>query len=165
MHEETPLEIRRAGQDASDAIWAVLEPVLRAGDTYALPRDMSRDAAIDWFFAVGNRAFVATDGARVLGAYYYRANAKGGGAHVANAGFFTHPQARGRGVARAMCAHALHAARVEGFRAMQFNFVVATNPAVRLWQRHGFEIVGTLPGAFVHPDLGEVDAYVMYRRL
>ena len=165
MQEVNPLEIRRAARDESGAVWAALEPTLRAGDAYALPPDISRDAAMDWFFAVGNRSFVATDGARVLGAYYYRANAKGGGARVANAGFFTHPQARRRGVAAAMCAHSLDAARAEGFRAMQFNFVVATNPAVRLWQRHGFDIVGTLPGAFEHPELGEVDAYVMYRRL
>ena len=165
MQKEKGLQIRPASRADSEAIWTVLEPTLRAGDTYALPRDTSREAALDWFFAVGNRSFVATDDGRVLGAYYYRANAKGGGAHVANAGFVTHPQARGRGIASSMCDHAIAAARADGFRAMQFNFVVATNPAVRLWQRHGFEIVGTLPGAFEHPTLGEVDAHVMFRRL
>lgn len=165
MPTETAPAIRPADPGDRDAIWAVLEPTLRAGDTYALPRDMTRTDALAWFLAAGHRPFVAEDAGRILGAYYYRANAAGGGAHVANAGFVTHPEARGRGVASAMCAHALASARGEGFRAMQFNFVVATNPAVRLWQRHGFEIVGTLPGAFDHPALGEVDAYVMYRQL
>jgi ribosomal protein S18 acetylase RimI-like enzyme len=95
-----------------------------------------------------------------------RANQQGGGAHVANCGYITSAEARGRGVARAMCLRSLELASARGFRAMQFNFVVSTNErAVRLWQSLGFVIVGTLPGAFAHPTLGDVDAFVMYRRL
>lgn len=139
--------------------------MLRAGTTYALPRDMDRAAALGWFRAAGNRVFVACDDGRVVGACYLRANQAGGGAHVANAAFVTDAEARGRGVASALCRHALETARAAGFAAMQFNFVVATNPALALWTRHGFEIVGTLPGAFRHPDAGEVDVHVMYRRL
>lgn len=157
--------IRNTTRNDDAAVWKILGPIIRAGDTYALPRGMERAAALDWFHAAGNRTFVAEEGDGILGCYFYRANGLGGGAHVANAAFATHPEARGRGVATAMCTHALDSARAEGFRAMQFNFVVATNPAVGLWQRHGFEIVGTLPGAFRHPIAGEVDAYVMYRRL
>jgi ribosomal protein S18 acetylase RimI-like enzyme len=72
----------------------------------------------------------------------------------------------GKGVARAMCAHSLEHAKRRGFRAMQFNFVVSANErAVRLWKSFGFEIVGTLPQAFLHPILGYVDAFVMYRLL
>jgi ribosomal protein S18 acetylase RimI-like enzyme len=49
---------------------------------------------------------------------------------------------------------------------MQFNFVISTNEsAVHLWQRLGFKIVGTLPGAFRHARKGLVDAYVMFRSL
>ena len=159
------MHIRPATRHDDDAIWSILQPILRAGEVYALPRDMSRDDALGWFFAAGNRPFVAEADGRVLGAYFYRPNKEGGGAHVANAAYATHEAARGRGVASAMCAHSLDAARADGFRAMQFNFVVATNPALRLWQKHGFAIAGTLPGAFDHPTLGEVDAHVMYRRL
>ena len=101
-----------------------------------------------------------------MGSYYLRANQQGGGSHVANCGYATSVAARGRGVAAAMCAHSLDRARSRGFRAMQFNFVLSTNRrAVHLWQRHGFEIAGTLPKAFLHPALGYVDAYVMYREL
>ena len=155
--------IRPLTPDDHDALWAVLEPVIRAGETYALPRDMARDAALS--FWTGQPAFVAQD-REILGSYFLRPNKAGGGAHVANCGYVTAPGARGRGVGAAMCAHSLEEARSRGFRAMQFNFVVASNRgAVRLWQRHGFAIVGTLAGAFDHPTLGEVDAHVMYRRL
>jgi ribosomal protein S18 acetylase RimI-like enzyme len=102
----------------------------------------------------------------VVGTYFLQANQRGGGAHVANCGYVTAADAGGRGVARAMCMHSLERAKWRGFIAMQFNFVVSSNKrAIELWQRLGFEIVGTLPGAFRHPRLGFVDAFVMYRTL
>jgi L-amino acid N-acyltransferase YncA len=159
------MEIRPATREDDDAVWSVLGAVIRAGETYALPRDMDRQAALDWFFAPGQRTLVAEDRGEVLGVCFWRANSRGGGAHVANAAYATAAAARGRGVATALCERTLAEARAAGFRAMQFNFVVATNPALGLWQRLGFAIVGTLPGAFEHPTLGEVDAHVMYRRL
>jgi ribosomal protein S18 acetylase RimI-like enzyme len=154
-----------AGQD-EDAIWAILEPVICAGETYPLPREMDRQSALAYWFSPGHEVFVAEDRDKIVGTYFLKANQKGGGAHVANCGYMTAPHATGRGVARAMCAHSLEHARESGFRAMQFNFVVSTNErAVRLWQRFGFEVVGRLPQVFEHPKVGFVDAYVMYRKL
>ena len=160
------LALRPATPADADAVWAILEPTIRAGETYALPRDLPREAAIAYWLGDDRETFVAEAGGEILGTYYLRANQPGGGAHVANCGFMTAPAAAGRGVARAMCAHALDHARARGFRAMQFNFVVSTNErAVRLWRGLGFEIVGRLPGAFDHPVHGEVDALVMFQRL
>ncbi len=160
------LTIRPATRADEDAIWAILEPVFRAGDTYTVPREISRNEALAYWFRDGNRVSVAEDATGVHGTYYLRPNQAGGGSHVANCGYVTAPAAQGRGVARAMCAHSLDQARAHGFRAMQFNFVVSTNMrAVKTWLSHGFVIVGRLPGAFAHPDLGFVDAFVMHRTL
>jgi len=160
------LLIRAAEAADRDAIWAILEPVFRAGDTYTQPRDITRDAALAYWHHEGHEVFVAEASGRVLGTYYLRANQAGGGDHVANCGYMTAPAAQGRGVARAMLEHSLEHARARGFRAMQFNFVVSSNErAVKTWQAYGFEIVGRLPGAFRHPALGDVDAFVMYRTL
>lgn len=156
--------IRDAAAADGDAIWAILEPVIRAGETYALDRDMSREAALAYWFA--HEAFVAEDEGAVVGTYYLRRNQAGGGGHVCNCGYMVSPAASGRGVARAMCAHSLEQARAQGYRAMQFNFVVSTNDrAVRLWQAMGFEEIGRVPGGFAHPRLGFVDALVMHRTL
>lgn len=150
----------------SDAVWRIIEPVLRAGETYALPADWTRDEALAYWLQPGHYVFIAENEDQILGTYYLHSNQMGGGAHVANCAFMVDSHTTGRGIARAMCAHALRHAADLGFRAMQFNFVVSTNTrAVALWQRHGFEIVGTLPAAFHHPTLGFVDAYVMYRTL
>lgn len=160
------ISVRAARDCDRDAIWAILEPTIRAGETYTLARDMARDAALAWWFSPSHEVFLAEEDGAPVGTYFLRANQQGGGAHVANCGYITAPGAYGRGVARAMCAHSLERARARGFRAMQFNFVVSTNErAVRLWRSLGFETVGVLPGAFEHPVAGFVDALVMYRAL
>lgn len=160
------MPIRPATSEDAAAIWAVIAPAIRAGEVFALPRDMGEAEAIAYWCAPHHHVFVAEEDGQVLGTYYFRANQAGGGAHVANAGYATAPAAAGRGIARAMCEDSLARARSAGFRAMQFNFVIVTNErAVRLWESYGFATVGRLPGAFAHPTLGEVDALVMYRRL
>jgi ribosomal protein S18 acetylase RimI-like enzyme len=160
------MRIRPALETDKPAIWRVIEPVFRAGETYPLPRDVSEADGLAYWFTPGHDVFVAEGGPEILGSYYLRANTRGGGAHVANCGYITAPAARQRGVARSMCEHSLARARERGFRAMQFNFVISSNAqAVRLWQACGFAIVGTLPRAFAHPTLGYVDALVMYQEL
>jgi ribosomal protein S18 acetylase RimI-like enzyme len=160
------LHVRTAQARDDDAIWSIIGPTIAAGETYPLPRDMSRSDALAYWKSPGHQVFVAEAEGRVVGTYYLKPNQQGGGAHVANCGYITAEAARGRGVARAMCLHSLDQARVQNFLALQFNFVVSSNTrAVRLWQSLGFAIVGTLPQAFRHPQLGLVDALVMYRRL
>lgn len=149
-----------------DAIWSILEPVIRAGETLAVPRDLGREDALAlWLSPERTVRLLEEDGA-VLGIFYIRTNQPGGGAHVANAGYVTASHARGRGVARRMCVASLDLARQHGYLAMQFNFVISTNQrAVALWQGMGFTIVGRLPQVFVHPNEGLVDAFVMHRFL
>jgi ribosomal protein S18 acetylase RimI-like enzyme len=158
--------IRPATDADRDAILDIVAPVLAAGETYAIDRDLERDGVAAYWFMPAHEVFVAEIDGHVIGTYYLMANQRGGGAHVANCGYMTAPEARGRGVARAMCIHSLDRARERGFRAMQFNHVVSTNiGAVALWQKLGFEIVGTLPKAFHHPAHGYVDSFVMYQAL
>lgn len=158
--------IRAATAEDSDGIWGMLEPVFRAGETYTVPRDISRADALAYWLADGHEVFVFEDAGQIHGTYFLQANQRGGGSHVANCGYITAAWAAGRGIARAMCAHSLERAQIRGFRAMQFNFVVSTNErAVRLWQSFAFAIVGRLPEAFWHPTLGYVDALVMFRNL
>ena len=161
------MKIRLATDADRDAIWKIFHEVVAAGDTYAFDFNMPRADALAYWFAPGTHTYVAEHpGIEVAGTYILRPNQCGGGSHVANAGFMVSPSARGQGIGRAMAVHCLSEARRLSFRAMQFNFVVSTNtPAIRLWQELGFKTVGTLPGAFRHPEQGYVDVYVMYRSL
>lgn len=149
------------------AIWPILAPVFAAGETYAYARDIDEADARAVWMDKPDVTFVgeAADGT-IAATYYLVANQPGQGAHVANCGYVVAEAARGAGWAGAMCEHSQREAVARGFRAMQYNFVAETNAgAVRLWQKHGFEIVGRLPGAFCHPDAGDVDALVMYKPL
>lgn len=155
--------------DARDwpELWPILRDTFSRGDTYSFPPDITEADAHRVWVEVPAATFVACDTeGRLLGTYFIKPNQPGLGAHVCNCGYVTAPEARGRGVASLMCAHSQARAVEMGFRAMQFNLVVATNEsAVRLWQRLGFAIVGRLPGAFRHQELGYVDAFVMYKEL
>jgi ribosomal protein S18 acetylase RimI-like enzyme len=183
------MKIRPATEADRDAIWNIFHQVLTASDTYALDPNMSRESAVAYWFAPDTHTYVAEVDADlvgeadrfsgtatpspttemspvIVGTYILRPNQTGGGSHVANAAFMVSTSARRKGVGRAMAEHCLSEAHRMGFRAMQFNFVVSTNEsAIRLWKKLGFEIVGTLPGAFRHPEKKYVDVYVMYRSL
>jgi ribosomal protein S18 acetylase RimI-like enzyme len=155
--------------DESDwpAVWKLLEPVFRAGETYAFAPDISEVEAHKVWVEIPTMTYTAKDdNNEVLGTYFMKPNQPGLGSHVCNCGYVVAENARGKGVASLMCEHSQREAVRLGFRAMQFNLVVSTNEsAVRLWRQLGFNIVGTLPGAYKHAELGFVDAFVMYKQL
>ena len=160
------IKIRPATDADHDAIWKIFHEIVAAGDTYAFDPKMSREEALAYWFRSSTRTYVAEEDGGVVGTYILRPNQSGPGSHVANAAFMVARDAEGAGVGRRMAEHCLTEARRMGFRAMQFNFVVSTNTrAIHLWDQLGFKIVGTLPGAFRHPEKGYVDVYVMYRSL
>ena len=160
------IRIRRAERQDFDAIWPLLRDVFRAGDTYAVDQEITKaDAQIYWM-TQARATYVAEGPEGIVGTYYIKTNQPGGGAHVCNCGYIVSKEAQGQGIAALMCEHSQGEAVALGYRAMQFNFVLASNTgAVRLWHRLGFVTLGTIPNAFDHPKLGYVDAFVMYKAL
>jgi ribosomal protein S18 acetylase RimI-like enzyme len=161
------LHIEAASEADWPIIWRILQPVFRAGEPYVFDPGITQAQARQAWMEAPLATYVARgDDGALLGTYYLKPNQPGLGSHVCNCGYVVPAEARGRGVAAAMCEHSQAEARRLGFRSMQFNLVVSTNEAaLRLWERMGFERAGTLPGAFRHPRLGDVDAYVMYKQL
>lgn len=163
---DVDLTIRQAGVDDAPALASLLMPVFQAGDTYTIDPDISPGDAVAYWTSLDKTTYIAERGGEPLGTYYIRPNQAGGGAHVCNCGYITAPAARGQGIARRMLDHSLSAAIAQGYHAMQFNFVAATNTrAIDTWTRANFATVGRLPKAFKHPTEGYVDALVMYRNL
>ena len=159
--------IRRFEPADWTSTWPILHATFAAGDTYSFAPDISESEARRLWVDVPTATFVACDTAsRIAGTYFIKPNQPGLGSHVCNCGYVVAPQAQGQGIASLMCEHSQAQAVAMGFRAMQFNFVVATNErAVRLWQKLGFSIVGRLPQAFRHAQLGYVDTLIMFKTL
>ncbi len=158
--------IRPATEADWPNIWKIFQEVISHGDTYTYAPDFSEDEARNIWVRNGCHGYVVTHGSDVVGTFTLRTNKPGFGNHVANAGFMVDKRYRGQGVAQAMCQYCLKEAKRLGYDAMQFNFVVASNiPAVKLWQKMGFSIVGTVPKAFRHAKNGLTDVYIMYRSL
>jgi L-amino acid N-acyltransferase YncA len=158
--------IREATAADFEAIWSIFASVIASGDTYVFAPDTPREEAFTYWLGPGVACYVAENAGAVVGMYKIVPNHRDLGSHVANASFMVAPSHAGQGVGRQMGEDCLRTARARGFLAMQFNFVVSTNTAaVGLWKQLGFSIVGTLPKAFRHLELGLVDAYVMHRPL
>jgi GNAT superfamily N-acetyltransferase len=159
------MEIREATDEDWPAIWPFFSAIVRAGETYAYPPDLSEDEGRAlWMEPSPGRAVVAVDGAgTVLGSAKMGPNRPGRGAHIATAAFMVDAASGGRGVGRKLAEYVVAWARDAGYRGIQFNAVVETNErAVVLWRNLGFEIIGTVPGAFEHPEHGYVGLHVMF---
>lgn len=163
---DVDLEIRPFAESDWGEVWGILEPVFRAGRTYPQPRDISEPQARVVWLEAARETFVAMLGGRLVGTYYIKDNAPGQGSHVCNCGYMVAESARRAGVGEALCVHSIQRGGELGYRAMQFNLVVSTNVgSVALWKKRGFQTVGILPGAFYDPEVGHVDALVMYLQL
>jgi L-amino acid N-acyltransferase YncA len=166
QNNNAPL-IRKATSQDTEPIWHIFHKVVQKGDSYTFSPDIIREEALAYWMGQDKHCYVAEYENAVAGTYIIKDNQPALGSHIANASFMVSPDFQGKSVGITMGRHALTEAKILGYKAMQFNIVISTNiPAVKLWQKLGFEIVGTIPEAFQHKELGRlVDAYVMYRKL
>ncbi|WP_299104515.1 GNAT family N-acetyltransferase [uncultured Tenacibaculum sp.] len=160
------MSIRKATLADYDAVWEIFSSVIQTAETYVFdPNTPKTDLEKHWF-AKYMQTFVYEEDGQILGTYIIKANQLDLGDHIANGSYMIHPEAQGKGIGKKLCEHSLEMAKASGFKAMQFNIVVSTNiGAVKLWQRFGFEIIGTTPNGFRHAQHGFVDTYIMYKAL
>ncbi|USH05509.1 GNAT family N-acetyltransferase [Grimontia kaedaensis] len=158
--------IREITPQDFQSFWPTFSSVIQAEETYAFDADMTVEQAYQLWCEVPLKTLVFVEDNVVLGTYYIKPNAMGPSRHICNCGYMVSDQARGKGIARQMCEHSQQVAIELGFKAMQFNSVVSSNEvAVKLWQKLGFDIIGTIPKAYKHPRMGYVDSFVMYKWL
>ena len=160
------MNIREVIDGDFDGIWPIFHHIVKAGETYAYPRDTSKVQAEKIWLEAPRKTYVVEEAGIIVGTYFIKTNQAGPGEHVCNCGYMVAPVARGQGIASLMCQHSQQQALELGYKAMQFNFVAASNTgALKLWHKLGFATVGCLPKAFLHPQLGYIDAMVMYKWL
>jgi L-amino acid N-acyltransferase YncA len=160
------LDIRKATPEDRDKIWEIIQKVIATGDTYVFDPKSSKRKMLAYWFSKEKHTYVAAREGVIVGTFLLKNNQPDLGSHIANASYMTLPSIAGRGVGRAMGEFSIIEAKKLGYKAMQFNIVIKTNErAVRLWQSLGFQIIGEIPEAFNHAQLGLTNAYIMYRKL
>lgn len=161
------MNIRKYQENDWGQIWPIIEKVFRAGQTYVFSPDITELEAKSVWIEMPQATYVAIDNNnKIIATYYIKPNQPGLGSHVCNCGYIVDENARGQGVASRLCEHSQAIAIQSGFSAMQYNLVVSTNEsAIRLWQAHGFKVIGILPDAFNSKTAGLVDALIMYKQL
>ena len=148
-------------------VWPFFDEIVQAGETYAYPLDLTSEQAHALWTPPAPAQTVVYEGPdRILGSALMGPNRPGRGSHVGTASFMVAPEARGRGVGRALGEYVVQWHRDHGFRAIQFNAVVETNTAaVHLWESLGFQVLGTVPEAFDSAEHGLVGLHVMHLAL
>ena len=160
------MEIRIAKETDYEQVWMIFSKVIKTGDTYVFdPKTPKPDLRKHWF-ASYMQTYVMEENGIILGTYIIKPNQIDLGNHIANCSYMVNPQAQGKGIGKKLCEHSLQIARKNGFKGIQFNIVVSTNKgAIKLWEKYGFEIIGTTPKGFRHAELGFVDTHIMYKEL
>ena len=149
-----------------DAIWTIFKRVIKSGETYDFAPDTPKSTALSYWLSPQKKCFVTILDEKIVGTYILMPNRPGLGNYICNASYMVCPDHQGQGVGKLMGNHSIITARKLGYRGFQFNFVVSNNiPAVRLWQKLGFDIVGTLPKAYHYKKKDYIDAYVMFKDL
>ena len=160
------LSARIATHEDEEALWGILEPIIREGGTYVFSLDKTKESMMGYWMGADKTTFVVERGEQFVGTFYLKANQEGLGDHICNAGFVVAPAAEGQGLGRWMGEFAQAEAKSYGFLAMQFNFVIKSNQrAVQLWKSLGFSVIGEIPEAYRHPNLGLVSALIFHKKL
>jgi len=160
------IEIRKAVDADHDAIWEIIHQVLQTGDTYIFAPSSSKEKMLAIWCAPNKHTYVALADGEIAGTFVISDNQMDLGSHIANGSYMVSPSHSGKGIGRAMGEFSLTEAKRIGYKAMQFNIVIKSNErAVKLWQSLGFKIIGEIPGAFNHQQLGLTNAYIMYQKL
>jgi ribosomal protein S18 acetylase RimI-like enzyme len=160
------LNFRLAAQSDSDALWEIIEPIIREGSTYVFSQNSSKEKMLDYWLGEDKRTYVSESEGKIVGTFYLKTNQPDRGSHIVNAGYMVSRHHLRKGIGKSMAEFAFSEAKRLGYQAMQFNYVVKSNTvAVHLWKKLGFKIVGEVPDAFTHPKLGLTNVLLMYRNL
>ncbi|MEH6373109.1 GNAT family N-acetyltransferase [Streptomyces sp. KLMMK] len=159
------LHIREFAESDWPQVWGIIRDVVQERETFVYDPEMTEADARMWVEEPPGLTVVAVEGERVLGTAKMGPNRPGPGSHVSTASFMVAADARGKGVGGTLCRFAVDWAQERGYAGMQFNAVVESNhAAVDLYKRLDFAVLGTVPGAFMHPELGPVGLHLMYRQ-
>lgn len=160
------MQIRKATEADYKSVWDIFKEVIKTGDTYVFDPKTPKSELKKHWFAEYMTTFVAEEENKIFGTYIIKPNQIDLGNHIANCSYMVSPKVQGNGIGKLLCEHSINFAKQNRYLGIQFNIVVSTNiGAIKLWQKFGFQIIGTIPKGFRHSKLRLVDTYIMFKEL
>lgn len=147
-------------------LYAIFQEVVETGSQFPY-ESSSQEEFQKQFFSPGSHVYVCRSSqGSLIGGFYLKANYSGRSKHIANAAYMIASTHRGCGIGTLLIKASLRLAQNMGFLAMQFNMVLSQNSgAIKLYEKLGFAIIGTIPQAIRNRDGSFQDGHTMYRRI
>ena len=151
-------------RDLADMI-RIWNEVVEEGIAFPQEDDLNETTGKE-FFGAQSYCGVAEEDGVVVGLYILHPNNIGRCGHIANASYAVDSKKRGHHIGEQLVCDCLAQAKRLGFQIMQFNAVVETNIHARhLYERLGFEQLGTIKNGFRLKDGSYVNICPYYRAL
>lgn len=89
----------------------------------------------------------------IVGLYILHPNNVGRCGHICNASYAVTSELRGQHIGEQLVKDCMKTAKALGYRILQFNAVVKSNhAALHLYEKLGFQQLGTIPGGFLNKE-------------
>ena len=160
------LSFRKVIDSDRKQIVDIFTSIVRKGGTYVFHQDSQQLHLEDYWFHASHTVYTAILNHKIVGSFWLCSNYPDHGSHIANAAYIVSPDQAGRGIGLKMAEYSLEEAKRLGFEGIQFNYVLRNNAtAVRLWEKIGFSIIGTIPNGYKNVKSEYSDVYIMFKAL
>ena len=140
--------------------------IIKEGFSYPQLLPYKYEDFLNYFFPENSVVLICKKGKDIAGGFYLKPNFPGRCSHIANAGYIVKKEYRGKKIGFYLGKCSIDIAKELGYRAMMFNLVFKENTAsIKLWEKLGFKIIGTIPKAAKKDDGSFQDAHAMYLAL
>ncbi|MBS0624850.1 MAG: bifunctional helix-turn-helix transcriptional regulator/GNAT family N-acetyltransferase [Verrucomicrobia bacterium] len=160
------LALRLFAEGDEERLYEIFREVVDSGNQFPYESNSIQEFHRQFFGPNSQVYVVHSSGGEILGGFFIKPNFSGRSDHIANAAYMIKSTHRGQGIGTLLAKASLEIAKELGFQAMQFNMVFSQNfVALKLYQKLGFNIVGTIPSAIRNPDGNYQTGYVLHREL
>ncbi len=157
--------IRKYTQRDINEMIAIWNEVVEEGVAFPQEEYLDFESGTAFFSSQSYTGVAERDG-QIAGLYILHPNNVGRCSHICNASYAVASGVRGQHIGEQLVLDCLKKGKELGFRLLQFNAVVENNIHARhLYERLGFQQLGTIPGGFRMKDGHYENICPYYRKL
>lgn len=153
-------------EEEKKELYELFLEIIKEGDSYPQTLPYSFEEFFNYFFAKGSTVLICKENQKIVGGFYLKPNFPGKSSHIGNCGYIVNKDYRGQKIGFHLGKCSIDIAKELGYKSIIFNLVIKENiRAVKLWEKLGFKIIGTIPDAVKINNDKFHDAYIMFLNL